>query len=316
MTTRQLGGGIEVGPIGLGCMGMTHAYDASLRDKAESVRVIHRALDLGATLIDTADVYGPFTNEELVGRALAGRRDRAVLATKCGYRSNPDGPGLVKQADPAYVRASIDASLQRLGVDHVDLYQLHRVDPAVPLEDTWGAFAEVVAAGKARAVGLSEATLDEIQRAHAIHPVASVQSELSLWTRDWLADVLPWCRENGVAFLPFSPLGRGFLTGAMGTDRAFEEGDFRAANPRFQPQALTANQAIVDAVRAVAARHGGTPAQIALAWLLAQGPQVVPIPGTKRVERLEENVAAAGLVLSAGDLAELDALPAPVGARY
>ncbi|MCA0331110.1 MAG: aldo/keto reductase [Actinobacteria bacterium] len=316
MTTRQLGGGIEVGPIGLGCMGMTHAYDASLRDEAESVRVIHRALDLGATLIDTADVYGPFTNEELVGRALAGRRDRAVLATKCGYRSNPDGPGLVKQADPAYVRASIDASLQRLGVDHVDLYQLHRVDPAVPLEDTWGAFAEVVAAGKARAVGLSEATLDEIQRAHAIHPVASVQSELSLWTRDWLADVLPWCRENGVAFLPFSPLGRGFLTGAMGTDRAFEKGDFRAANPRFQPQALTANQAIVDAVRAVAARHGGTPAQIALAWLLAQGPQVVPIPGTKRVERLEENVAAAGLVLSAGDLAELDALPAPVGARY
>lgn len=316
MTTRQLGGGIEVGPIGLGCMGMTHAYDASLRDEAESVRVIHRALDLGATLIDTADVYGPFTNEELVGRALAGRRDRAVLATKCGYRSNPDGPGLVKQADPAYVRASIDASLQRLGVDHVDLYQLHRVDPAVPLEDTWGAFAEVVATGKARAVGLSEATLDEIQRAHAIHPVASVQSELSLWTRDWLADVLPWCRENGVAFLPFSPLGRGFLTGAMGTDRAFEKGDFRAANPRFQPQALTANQAIVDAVRAVAARHGGTPAQIALAWLLAQGPQVVPIPGTKRVERLEENVAAAGLVLSAGDLAELDALPAPVGARY
>ena len=316
MTTRQLGGGIEVGPIGLGCMGMTHAYDASLRDEAESVRVIHRALDLGATLIDTADVYGPFTNEELVGRALAGRRDRAVLATKCGYRSNPDGPGLVKQADPAYVRASIDASLQRLGVDHVDLYQLHRVDPAVPLEDTWGAFAEVVAAGKARAVGLSEATLDEIQRAHAIHPVASVQSELSLWTRDWLTDVLPWCRENGVAFLPFSPLGRGFLTGAMGTDRAFEKGDFRAANPRFQPQALTANQAIVDAVRAVAARHGGTPAQIALAWLLAQGPQVVPIPGTKRVERLEENVAAAGLVLSAGDLAELDALPAPVGARY
>jgi aryl-alcohol dehydrogenase-like predicted oxidoreductase len=316
MTTRRLGGGIEVGPIGLGCMGMTHAYDASLRDESQSVRVIHRALDLGATLVDTADAYGPFTNEELVGRALADRRDQAVLATKCGYRSNPDGPGLVKQADPAYVRASIDASLQRLGVDHVDLYQLHRVDPAVPLEETWGALAEVVAAGKARAVGLSEATLDEIQRAHAIHPVASVQSELSLWTRDWLGDVVPWCRENGVAFLPFSPLGRGFLTGAVGTDRAFEKGDFRAANPRFQPDALAANQAIVDAVRAVAARHGATPAQVALAWLLAQGPQVVPIPGTKRVERLEENVAASDLVLTGADLAQLDALPAPVGARY
>jgi aryl-alcohol dehydrogenase-like predicted oxidoreductase len=316
MTTRRLGGGIEVGPIGLGCMGMTHAYDASLRDEAESIAVIHRALDLGATLIDTADVYGPFTNEALVGRALADRRDRAVLATKCGYRANPDGPGLVKQADPAYVRAAIDASLQRLGVDHVDLYQLHRVDPAVPLEETWGAFAEVVAAGKARAIGLSEATLEEIQRAHAIHPVASVQSELSLWTRDWLADVLPWCRENDVAFLPFSPLGRGFLTGAMTADRAFEAGDFRAANPRFQPEALAANQAIVDAVRAVAGRHGATPAQVALAWLLAQGPQVVPIPGTKRVSRLEENVAAADLELTADDLAELDALPAPVGARY
>lgn len=316
MTTRRLGGsGIEVGPIGLGCMGMTHAYDFSQQDETESVRVIRRALDLGATLIDTSDIYGPHTNEVLVGKALAGRRDDAVLATKCGLLQVDGGP-VTRNGSPDYIRAACDASLQRLGVDHIDLYQLHRVDPEVPVEESWGAFADLVAAGKVRAIGLSEATVEEIERCHAIHPVASVQSELSLWTRDWTADVLPWCREHDVAFLAFSPLGRGFLTGSIAPDRSFEAGDFRAGLPRFQSESLAANQALVDAVRAVADRRGATPGQVALAWVLAQAEQVVPIPGTKRVHRLEENVAAAGLALSAEDLAELDALPAPVGTRY
>lgn len=314
--TRKLGSsGIAVGPVGLGCMGMTHAYDASQRDEAESIRVIHRALDLGATLIDTSDVYGPHTNEVLVGKALAGRRDDAVLATKCGLVA-VDGGAMTRDGRPDYVKAACEASLTRLGVDHIDLYQLHRVDPGVPVQDTWGAFADLVAAGKVRAIGLSEATVAEIELCHTIHPVASVQSELSLWTRDWTEDVLPWCRANDVAYLAFSPLGRGFLTGSIAADRPFEDGDFRAGLPRFQPESLAANQGLVDAVRAVAARIGATPGQVALAWALAQAQQVVPIPGTKRVSRLEENVAAAALVLSADDLAELDALPAPVGTRY
>ncbi len=316
MTSRRLGSsGIEVGPVGLGCMGMTHAYDFSEQDEAESIRVIHRALELGATLIDTSDVYGPHTNEVLVGKALAGRRDGAVLATKCGLLQVDGGP-MTRNGSPEYVAAACDASLARLGVDHIDLYQLHRVDPEVPVEETWGAFATLVEAGKVRAIGLSEATLDEVERCHAIHPVASVQSELSLWTRDWESDVLPWCRANDVAFLAFAPLGRGFLTGAMTADRGFETGDFRSGLPRFQPENLAANQALVDSVRDVAERIGATPAQVAIAWLLAQAEQVVPIPGTKRVHRLEENVAAAAVALSADDLALLDALPAPVGTRY
>jgi aryl-alcohol dehydrogenase-like predicted oxidoreductase len=316
MTSRRLGSsGIEVGPVGLGCMGMTHAYDFSEQDETESIRVIHRALELGATLIDTADVYGPHTNEVVVGKALAGRRDEAVLATKCGLLQLDGGP-MTRNGSPEYVAAACDASLARLGVDHVDLYQLHRVDPEVPVEETWGAFAALVDAGKVRAIGLSEASLDEIERCHAVHPVASVQSELSLWTRDWASDVLPWCRANDVAFLAFAPLGRGFLTGAITADRGFEAGDFRGGLPRFQPENLAANQALVDAVRAVAVRVGATPAQVAIAWLLAQADQVVPIPGTKRVHRLEENVAAGAVALSADDLAELDALPAPVGTRY
>ncbi len=315
MDTRTLGGsGIEVGAIGLGCMGMTYAYDTALQDEATSIAVIHRALEIGVTLLDTSDVYGPFTNEELVGRALVGRRDSAVLATKCGIVHSPDFRH-GRNGTPDYVRASCDASLGRLGVDHVDLYQLHRVDPDVPVEETWGAFAGLVEAGKARAIGLSEATLDEVRRCHAIHPVATVQSELSLWTRDWAEDVLPFCRDNGIAFLPFSPLGRGFLTGAL-APTSFADDDFRSRLPRFAPEAMAANQAIVDAVAAVAAAYGATPAQVALAWLLAQGPQVVPIPGTKRVSRLEENAAAADLVLTAEDLAVLDSLPAPQGSRY
>jgi aryl-alcohol dehydrogenase-like predicted oxidoreductase len=312
----RLVAGRETGPVGLGCMGMSWAYDADRRDDAASVRVIHRALELGATLLDTADIYGPYTNEELVGRALAGRRDDAVLATKCGmvvediasYRLGRDGR-------PEHVREAIDASLRRLRTGHVDLYQLHRVDENVPVEETWGAMAETVQAGKARAIGLSEVGVDELERAQAIHPVASVQSELSLWTRDALAAVVPWCAAHGAAFLPFAPLGRGFLTGAL-APREFAPGDFRRNNPRFQPDAMEANRALIERVEAVAARHGATPAQVALAWVLAQGDHVIPIPGTKRIERLEENVAAGELRLSAEDLAELDALPEPVGSRY
>ena len=311
MRTRVLGGsGIEVGAVGLGCMGMSHAYDVGTGDENESVAVIHRALDLGVTLLDTADVYGPHTNEELVGRALVGRRDDAIVATKCGLVPDPSFR-YHRNGSPEYVRAACDASLRRLGVEHIDLYQLHRVDPDTPLEETWGAFAGLVVDGKVRAIGLSEVTVDQLEACQAIHPVASVQSEMSLWTRDWVDDVLPWCTSNGVAFLPYAPLGRGFLTGALAA-RDFTADDFRSRLPRFSPEAT----ASTIAVAAVAARHDATPAQVALAWLLAQGPGVVPIPGTKRVARLEENAAAAQLVLSADDLAELDALPAPRGARY
>jgi len=315
MRTRQLGSsGITVGAIGLGCMGMTYAYDQDRRDDDRSVSVIHRALDLGVTLLDTSDVYGPHTNEELVGRALVGRRDDAVLATKCGLVFSPD-LAHTRNGTPEYVRAACDASLRRLGVEVIDLYQLHRVDPEVPVEETWGAFAELVAVGKVRAIGLSEVSVEQLEVCHAIHPVTSVQSELSLWTRDYLGDVLPWCRDHDVAFLPFSPLGRGFLTGAL-APREFASDDFRSRLPRFAPEAMAANQQIVDAVAAVAHERGVTSAQIALAWVLAQGENVVPIPGTKRVERLEENAAAADLVLSDDDLAALAALPDPQGGRY
>ena len=314
MRTRTLGGsGIEVGAIGLGCMGMSFAYDAEHRDDTESIAVIHRALDLGATLLDTADAYGPFTNEELVGRALRGRRDQAVVATKVGVVTSPDYRH-GRRADPAYVVESCEGSLRRLGIETIDLYQLHRVDPEVPIEESWGAFAGLVEAGKVRAIGLSEVTLDEVARCHAIHPVATVQSELSLWTRDW-TDVLAWCRDHGVGFLPFSPLGRGFLTGALAPGQIAAD-DFRSTLPRFSPESMAANSALVDAVRTIADRHGATPAQVALAWVLAQGEQVVPIPGTKRVSRLEENATAADLVLDASDLAALDGLPAPAGSRY
>jgi aryl-alcohol dehydrogenase-like predicted oxidoreductase len=305
--------GRSVGAVGLGCMGMSWAYGAAERDDAQSRAVLQRALDLGVTLIDTADVYGPFTNEELVGSGLGGRRDEAFLATKCGLVVGADG--IERDGRPEHVRAAIDASLQRLGTDRVDLWQLHRVDQDVPVEETWGAMAEAVAAGKALALGMSEVGLAELERAHAVHPVASVQSELSLWTRDPLAEVLPWCEANGAAFLPFSPLGRGFLTGTV-TSGSFDSSDFRARNPRFTDEAMAANASLVDAVRAVADRLGATPGQVAIAWVLAQGEAVVPIPGTKKVHYLEENAAAADVVLGPDDLAELDALPAPVGARY
>ena len=314
LTTRTLGSsGPEVGAVGLGCLGMSWAYGAAERDDSQSRDVLRRALDLGVTLIDTADVYGPFTNEELVGSGLAGRRDEAFLATKCGLLV-ADGK-IGRNGSPEHVRAAIDASLQRLGTDRVDLWQLHRIDPDVPVAETWGAMAEQVAAGKALHLGMSEVTVAELEVAHAIHPVASVQSELSLWTRDPLAEVLPWCEANGAGFLPFSPLGRGFLTGTVSAG-SFDEGDFRARNPRFTAAAMTANAALVEAVAAVAARLDATAAQVALAWVLAQGNHVVPIPGTKKQRWLEQNAAAVDVVLSAADLAELDALPAPVGARY
>jgi aryl-alcohol dehydrogenase-like predicted oxidoreductase len=327
MRTTTLGSdGPEVGVIGLGCMGMSFSYDMETpRDEATSIAVIHQALDFGMTLIDTADVYGPHTNEELVGRALAGgRRDRAVLATKVGIvrdsveTADPSNNSADRALDgrPEYIRASIDGSLRRLGTDHVDLYQLHRVDPQVPLEESWGAMAETVAAGKALHIGLSEVTADEIERAQAVHPVTSVQSELSLWTRDALAAVLPYCQEQGIAFLPFSPLGRGFLVGRFASFDDLPRDDFRRGLPRFQQDALRANLAIVGRVREIATQAGATPAQVALAWVLAQGQYVVPIPGTKTPKYLADNAGAADIELSAAHLAELDALPAPQGARY
>ncbi|MEO6203781.1 MAG: aldo/keto reductase [Mycobacteriales bacterium] len=312
--SRTLGStGLSVGPIGLGCMGMSWAYGADERDDVQSAAVLTRALDLGVTLIDTSDVYGPFTNEVLVGKALAGRRDEAVLATKAGL-VNVDG-GIRPKGDPDHLRHAIDASLQRLGTDRVELWQLHRVDPAVPVEEQWGAMAEAVTAGKVLHLGMSEVTVAQLEAAHAVHPVASVQSELSLWTREAMAGVLPWCIAHGVAFLPFSPLGRGFLTGTVSAG-SFGSEDFRARNPRFTDEAMTANQAIVEQVRVVAARHDAAPGQVALAWLLTLGEHVVPIPGTKKVHYLEQNAAAADLVLTDQDLADLATLPDPVGARY
>ena len=327
MRTTTLGsGGPQVGVLGLGCMTMSHAYgDPAGRDEATSISVIHQALDLGMTLLDTADVYGPYTNEELLGRALAGgHRDRAVLATKVGLvgdtpaaaGTTTNSPGMGRNGRPEHIRASIDASLQRLRTDHLDLYQLHRVDPQVPLEETWGAMSEVVAAGKARHIGLSEVTVAEIRRAQAVHPVASVQSELSLWTRDPLTEVLPYCEQQGIAFLPFSPLGRGFLVGRVASADQLPEGDFRRGLPRFQQEALQANLALVDRVRAVADKVGFTPAQVALAWVLRQGRYVIPIPGTKTPRYLAENAGAADVELGEAEVAELDALPAPQGGRY
>ncbi|HWK27070.1 MAG TPA: aldo/keto reductase, partial [Solirubrobacter sp.] len=236
--------GREVGRIGLGCMGMSWAYGAAERDEAESIATIHRALELGVVLLDTADVYGPYTNEELVGRAIAGRRDDVVLATKCGFVVRDIAEYVLdRDGRPEHVRSAIEGSLRRLGTDHVDLYQLHRVDPNVPLEETWGAMAELVTQGKVRALGLSEVSVEEIERAHAIHPVASVQSEGSLWTRDAFPEVVPWCAAHDAAFLPFAPLGRGFLTGALAAQQ-FRPGDFRKNNPRFQPEAMDANAAL------------------------------------------------------------------------
>jgi aryl-alcohol dehydrogenase-like predicted oxidoreductase len=316
MNSRTLGSSaIAVGEIGLGCMPMSWAYVGE-SSEMESIQVIHRALDLGVTLLDTADAYGPFTNEELVGRALEGHRERAVLATKAGLVVGPNGGYPMRNdARPEHIREAVDGSLRRLRTDVIDLYQLHRIDPSVPLEESWGTMAGLVQAGKVRALGMSEAGVDELERAHAIHPVATVQSELSLWFADRQTDVVPWCAANDVAFIPFAPLGRGFLTGTMATASTDPE-DFRTSLPRFTQAAIDANQAIVDQVRAVADRHGATPAQIALAWLLAQGPSIVPIPGTRRLRHLEDNAAAAAILLTSRDLSELNGLPQATGTRY
>ncbi|WP_104053402.1 MULTISPECIES: aldo/keto reductase [unclassified Arthrobacter] len=325
MRTTTLGiNGPEVGVIGLGCMGMTYAYDMNAeRDEETSISVIRGAIELGATLIDTADVYGPYTNEELVGRALSnGYRDRAVLSTKVGLEVSSAAPaagtmpGLVKNGSPEHIRTSIDASLRRLGTDHVDLYILHRVDPEVPLEDSWAAMAQTVTDGKARAIGISEASVEEIELAQSVHPVTAVQSELSLWTRDRLSDVVPYCEEHGMAFLPFSPLGRGFLTGRFTSFDQLPADDMRRRLPRFQQDNLKANLAIVQRVHDVAERVGATPAQVALAWVVAQGQRIIPIPGTKTPKYLRDNVAAGDLMLSGEDLMMLDSAPAASGGRY
>ena len=316
MEQRTLGE-LEVSAIGLGCMPMSWAYNVADADPAEVEATLHRAVELGITLLDTADVYGPFTNEEIIREYVvrAGLRDRVVIATKAGLVPI-DATSYGRDGSPAHIRAACEASLQRLGVDHIDLYQLHRVDPAVPVEETWGAMAELVAAGKVRFLGMSEASVDEIRAADAVHPESSVQSERSLWTDENVVNgVLEFTQDRGIGFLAYCPLGRGFLTGAL-TAETIGADDFRSANPRFTPEAMAANAAIVDGVRAVAERHGATPAQVALAWVLAQGPHVVPIPGTKRRRWLEENAAAASVVLDAVDLADLRALPASVAPRY
>ena len=312
MQTRTLGQGLVVSAEGLGCMGMSEFYGAS--DDESSIATIHRALDLGITLLDTADMYGPFTNERLVGQAISPRRETVVLATKFGNERREDGTRVGINGRPEYVRAACDASLARLGVDHIDLYYQHRVDRDVPIEDTWGAMKELVQAGKVLHLGISEAAPATIRRAHAVHPITAVQTEWSLWSRDpEVNGVLATVRELGIGFVPYSPLGRGFLTGRIASVDDLEDGDFRRFNPRFQDGNFDANLAIVNRVAELADEKDATPGQLALAWVLAQGNDVVPIPGTRRIAYLEENVAALDIELTPDDLARLDAA-APAGA--
>jgi aryl-alcohol dehydrogenase-like predicted oxidoreductase len=314
MRTTYLGD-LEVSRIGLGAMGMSGSYGAA-PDETESIRTIHRALDLGVTLLDTAEVYGPYHNEELVGRAIKGRRDEVVLATKFGFISHTGrAPGTL-DSSPASVRAAVEGSLTRLGTDHIDLYYQHRVDPATPIEDTIGALAELVAEGKIRHIGLSEAWTGTIRRAHAVHPITALQSEYSLWTRDPEEEVLPVLRELSIGFVPYSPLGRGFLTGEVPSLDELEDSDFRKTNPRFEGENFAHNLRVAGEVRQIAAEVGATPAQVALAWLLAQGDHIAPIPGTKRVSRLEENAAADSVERTAGQLAKLTQVTPPAGDHH
>ncbi|MEU5877881.1 aldo/keto reductase [Spirillospora sp. NPDC047279] len=306
-------GELEVARIGLGAMGMSHGYTDSGTDETESIATLHRALELGVTLIDTAEIYGPYTNEELLGRALKGRRDQVVLATKFGMIAHAGAGPWNLDSSPANIRTAVEGSLKRLDTDHIDLYYQHRVDPAVPIEDTVGALAELVAQGKIGHIGLSEAGPDTIRRAHAVHPVTAVQSEYSLWTRGLEQRVLPLLRELGIGLVPFAPLGHGFLTGTIRSTDGFTEGDFRHGNPRFTGDNFQRNLRIADEVEAVAAEAGATPAQVALAWSLAQGDDIVPIPGTKRVHRVEENTAADDLRLTDEQLGRLSGLPPAAG---
>jgi aryl-alcohol dehydrogenase-like predicted oxidoreductase len=317
MRTVKLGK-LEVARIGLGAMGMSHGYSGASRDDAESIRTIHRALDLGVTLIDTAEVYGPYVNEELVGRALKGHRDQVVLATKFGLVSHTGRASGSADSSPDSIRVAVEGSLQRLDTDHIDLYYQHRVDPDTPIEDTMGTLAALVQQGKIRYVGLSEAWTDTIRRAHAVHPVTALQSEYSLWTRDQ-EQILPVLRELGIGLVAYSPLGRGFLTGALRSPADLEkldDSDFRKGHPRFTGENFQRNLRIADRVQAVAEQLGATSAQVALAWLLAQGGDIVPIPGTKRVSRVEENTAADAVELTAEQVAVLTALPAAEGGHH
>ncbi len=319
MITRTLGGdGPEVSAIGLGCMGMSAFYGTS--DEGESLRTIERALDLGCNFLDTSDMYGPHTNERLVGRAIKDRRDEVFLATKFAIRIEPGPDGTpIRSIDgrPEYVRAACDASLQRLGVDHIDLYYQHRVDPNTPIEETVGAMAELVAAGKVRHLGLSEASAQTIRRAHEVHPIAAVQSEYSLWTRDVEPEIMPTLDELGIALVAYSPLGRGFLSGRFSSPEELDEGDFRRYGPRFTGENLLENRKLAERVRELASEKQLTPGQLALAWVLARGEHIVPIPGTKRVSYLEENLAAADVQLSEEDVERIaEAVPAAMGERY
>jgi len=317
MRTAKLGE-LEVARIGLGAMGMSHGYTGAGSDDAESIRTIHRAIELGVTLVDTAEIYGPYVNEELVGKALKGRRDQVVLATKFGLVSHAGrGPWTI-DSSPDNVRTAVEGSLRRLGTDHIDLYYQHRVDPDTPIEDTMGALAALVKEGKIRYVGLSEAWIGTIRRAHAVHPVTALQSEYSLWTRDQ-EQVLPVLRELGIGLVAYSPLGHGFLTGSLRTPADLEkldDGDFRKNNPRFTGENFQRNLRLADQVQAVADQVGATPAQVALAWLLTKGDDIVPIPGTKRVSRVVENSAAAGIELTPEQITTLDALPVAEGGHH
>ncbi|HXP96725.1 MAG TPA: aldo/keto reductase [Telmatospirillum sp.] len=320
MEKRQLGP-LAVSAIGIGCMGMTHAYGG--QPEAASVEVIHRAIDLGVTFFDTAEVYGPFDNEILLGKALQGRRDQVTIATKFGFRFTPKENGVSRilgfDSRPEHVREVAEASLKRLGTDHIDLFYQHRLDPMVPIEETIGALSRLIEAGKIRAIGLSEVSAETLRRAHAAHPIAAVQSEYSLSTRDPESDVLPACAELGVGFVPFSPLGRGLLSGAVKSGDDLGENDFRRTLPRFSADNLAANVSLADTLAQLAATKGCTAAQLALAWILSRGPQIVPIPGVRTLAHLEDNVGASALRLSADDLAAIEAavpVAAVMGARY